>query len=101
VSLYDPEGVHVGDDADPHGHGFTLLAYVMIGDDRQGAICLIPKTHRLAYEGSRNEGDRVAGFWGGNYLTYLWDGEHFLDPVAHWNLVDAVERYVDELGGER
>lgn len=111
MALYSPEGVHVGDDADPHGNGFTLLAYnTMPGDigdaGMQGAVCLVPKSHRLPYNGHKNEGERTSQVggdharFGGNYATYLWDGQNFLAVEYHWNIVEAVNRYVEELGGE-
>lgn len=123
MTQYHPDDVHVGDDADPHGNGFTLLAYNTIGftllayntmsgdyntmsgdigdEGLQGAVCLVPKSHRLPYHGRDNENESApGGHWGGNYLTYLWDGGNFLEVQAHWNIVDAVRRYEDELGGE-
>lgn len=106
MDLYEPAGTHIGDDVDPHGNGFSLLAYTDIDDDTQGAICLIPSSHRAPWLPQPDAGSEPVtsvdanGAWAGNYLTYTWNGSGFDDVQAHWNIVDAVNRYRDDFAGD-
>lgn len=95
MTLFDPNGTHVGDEI---LGGLTLLAYCSFDNDEdecQAAIALIPKDQRAKYD-SHPE----ASGYRGNYLTFFWDGREITHEQAHWNIVAATNRYADEMGAD-